>query len=156
MPDQSRITMDQLRIGLYVYLDLRWFEHPFPFGHFKIKTAEQLCAIRGLGLTSIRYDPAQSDPAVPSEAETPNPPQTLNASALIPRDWPPNRYSSNASRHNVRQLSVLKVLSSIQRRAFVTSTSKFFRIQSKQFATQRFWLIRLPSRFSAPKSWPFT
>ena len=75
--------MDQLRIGLYVYLDLRWFEHPSPFGHFKIKTAEQLCAIRGLGLTSIRYDPAQSDPAVPSEAETPNPPQTLNASALI-------------------------------------------------------------------------
>ena len=59
--DQSRVTMDQLRIGLYVFLDLTWFEHPFPFGHFKIKTEEQIRTIRGLGLKSVRYDPAQSD-----------------------------------------------------------------------------------------------
>lgn len=63
MSDQSRVTMDQLRIGLYVHLDLRWFEHPFPFGHFKIKNEEQIRTIRGLGLTSVRYDPAQSDMA---------------------------------------------------------------------------------------------
>lgn len=61
MPDQSRVTMDQLRIGLYVFLDLTWFEHPFPFSHFKIKTEEQIRTIRGLGLKSVRYDPAQSD-----------------------------------------------------------------------------------------------
>ena len=61
MPDQSRVTMEQLRIGLYVFLDLTWFEHPFPFGHFKIKTEEQIRIIRGLGLKSVRYDPVQSD-----------------------------------------------------------------------------------------------
>ena len=36
MSDSPRITMDQLRIGLYVYLDLTWFQHPFAFSHFKI------------------------------------------------------------------------------------------------------------------------
>jgi len=61
MTDQSRVTVDQLRVGLYIFLDLRWFEHPFPFGHFKIKTEEQIKIIRGLGLKSVRYDPGQSD-----------------------------------------------------------------------------------------------
>lgn len=61
MPDQSRVTMDQLQVGMYVYLDLHWFEHPFPFGHFKIKSEEQIRTIRGLGVKSVRYDPAQSD-----------------------------------------------------------------------------------------------
>ena len=42
MLDQSTITMDQLRIGMYVHLDLKWFEHPFAFSHFKIKTEEQI------------------------------------------------------------------------------------------------------------------
>ena len=69
MTDQSRITMDQLRIGLYIFLDLSWFEHPFPFGHFKIKTEEQIRIIRGLGLKSVRYDSAQSDMNVLQDAK---------------------------------------------------------------------------------------
>ena len=75
MSDQSRITMDQLRVGLYVYLDLRWFEHPFPFGQFKIKSEEQIRTIRGLGLKSVRYDPAQSDLVEPRVAPPPQPQQ---------------------------------------------------------------------------------
>ena len=38
--DDNYITLDQLRIGLYVYLDLKWFEHPFAFNNFKIKDEE--------------------------------------------------------------------------------------------------------------------
>jgi len=83
MSDQSRITMDQLRVGLYVYLDLRWFEHPFPFGHFKIKSEEQIRTIRGLGLKSIRYDPAQSDQVEPRVA--PPPQQQQQTSEVIAR-----------------------------------------------------------------------
>lgn len=60
--------MEQLRIGLYVHLDLSWFEHPFPFGHFKIKNEEQIRTIRGLGLTSVRIDPSLCDAADPSAA----------------------------------------------------------------------------------------
>ena len=75
---QSFVTMDQLSIGLYVYLDLKWFEHPFAFNNFKIKDEEQIRTIRSLGLTRVRYDPDRSDmkppPAVAVEAsaqETP-------------------------------------------------------------------------------------
>lgn len=86
MSDQSRLTMDQLRVGLYVYLDLRWFEHPFPFGHFKIKTEEQIRTIRGLGLQSIRYDPAQSDMVEPKASTPPPPlPQQQTTSDVIAR-----------------------------------------------------------------------
>jgi putative nucleotidyltransferase with HDIG domain len=61
MSDTPYINTDQLHIGLYVYLDLKWFEHPFPFGHFKIKSEEQIKLIRGLGLKEVRYNPDQSD-----------------------------------------------------------------------------------------------
>ncbi|MEI7614371.1 MAG: HD domain-containing phosphohydrolase [Betaproteobacteria bacterium] len=55
------LSMDQLEIGLYVYLDLKWFEHPFAFNNFKIKDAEQIAIIKSLGLEGVRYDPARSD-----------------------------------------------------------------------------------------------
>ncbi|WP_264180027.1 HD-GYP domain-containing protein [Dechloromonas denitrificans] len=69
--------MDQLRIGLYVYLDLSWFQHPFAFSHFKIKSADQIATIRGLGLKSVRYNPALSDPvsADPDAQQKPPPPR---------------------------------------------------------------------------------
>ena len=60
-PDNLFISMDQLKVGLYVYLDLKWFEHPFAFNHFKIKDEEQINVIRSLGLRKMRYDPARSD-----------------------------------------------------------------------------------------------
>jgi putative nucleotidyltransferase with HDIG domain len=72
MSDTPRISIDQLRIGLYVFLDLNWFQHPFAFSHFKIKSEHQIQTIRGLGLTSVRYDPALSDsdsPPVPATGE---------------------------------------------------------------------------------------
>ena len=70
MSDSPRITMDQLRIGLYVYLDLTWFQHPFAFSHFKINSEDQIKTILGLGLKSVRYDPALSDPVTSKPAET--------------------------------------------------------------------------------------
>ena len=70
-PDNSYLTMDQLKVGLYIYLDLKWFEHPFAFNNFKIKDEEQIAIIKTLGLTKVRYDAARSDqrPA-PAEATT--------------------------------------------------------------------------------------
>ncbi|MES2115492.1 MAG: DUF3391 domain-containing protein, partial [Pseudomonadota bacterium] len=37
MQDHAEVSIEQLRVGLYVHLDLKWFEHPFAFSHFKIK-----------------------------------------------------------------------------------------------------------------------
>ncbi|UUY09923.1 DUF3391 domain-containing protein [Pseudomonas sp. J452] len=55
------ITPEQLRIGLYVQLELGWWEHDFTFSNFKIKDEAQLKALRALGLQRLRYDPARSD-----------------------------------------------------------------------------------------------
>jgi putative nucleotidyltransferase with HDIG domain len=79
MPDNFNISIDQLQVGLYIHLDLKWFEHPFAFSHFKIKNEEQLNTIRSLGLKTVRYDPALSDvspaaPAALSEAAPAEPP----------------------------------------------------------------------------------
>jgi len=61
MPETQDILLEQLQVGLYVHLDLKWFEHPFAFSHFKIKSQEQIHQLRSLGLSKIRIDPALSD-----------------------------------------------------------------------------------------------
>ena len=67
-PESSYVAVDQLQIGLYVYLDMKWFEHPFAFNNFKIKDEEQIRTIRSLGIKKIRYDPARSDLKSPPNA----------------------------------------------------------------------------------------
>ena len=71
MADTVTIPIDQVQIGLYVYLDLKWFQHPFAFSHFKVKTEDQLRILRGLGLVTVRVDPALSDVPVPTAAAAP-------------------------------------------------------------------------------------
>jgi len=55
------IAVDDLRIGMYIELDLGWMAHPFPTGSFKISSNRQIEAIRGLGLKRVRWVPARSD-----------------------------------------------------------------------------------------------
>ena len=78
--DNSYITPDQLRIGLYVHLELKWFEHPFTFNNFKIKDEEQIKIIKTLGLKKIRYDPVRGDskppPSQPKLNQEADKPQT--------------------------------------------------------------------------------
>jgi len=62
MTEQSYyITPDQLRIGLYVHIDLGWMDHPFTFNNFKIKDEGQIAELKKLNLTKLRYDPLRSD-----------------------------------------------------------------------------------------------
>ena len=56
------VLPEQLRVGLYVDLELGWMAHPFPKGSFKISSERQVEALRALGLARIRYVPARSDP----------------------------------------------------------------------------------------------
>lgn len=66
------IDVSQLRIGLFVHLDLGWMDHPFATSNFKIKDAEQISKIMQLGLKRIRYDPKRSDyEPIPLVADTP-------------------------------------------------------------------------------------
>lgn len=64
------IEISQLRIGMFVYLDVGWMDHPFPVSSFEIRTQAQLATIRGLGLDQIRYSPEKSSPE-PSPALNP-------------------------------------------------------------------------------------
>lgn len=67
------ISTDELRIGLYIHLDLPWMKHPFLTNSFKVRTAEQLETLRHLGIGQLRCDPERSDPAppLPAPAEPP-------------------------------------------------------------------------------------
>ncbi len=55
------VDVDKLRVGLYVELDVGWMAHPFPTGSFKITSAQQIEAIRGLGAKRIRCLHSKSD-----------------------------------------------------------------------------------------------
>jgi putative nucleotidyltransferase with HDIG domain len=59
--DVITIQAAQLQLGMYVYIDLGWMDHPFPMNRFKIKSEEQIQTIRALGIKNIRYSPANSD-----------------------------------------------------------------------------------------------
>ena len=90
------VSPDQLCIGMYVWIDMRWFEHPFAFNHFKIKSDDQIATIRSLGLKAIRFSPELSDvkavlsnvvatTSIPpaSSAEPPNVCKTSEAPILL-------------------------------------------------------------------------
>lgn len=71
------IEISQLRIGMFIYLDMGWMDHPFPVNSFEIRTPTQLATIRALGLERLRYAPEKSSPdpalaqAAASAATTP-------------------------------------------------------------------------------------
>ena len=64
----ATIDVLELRVGMYVHLDLGWMAHPFPRSNFKLGSVEQIAEIRALGLQRIRWSPDKSDPPPPAES----------------------------------------------------------------------------------------
>jgi putative nucleotidyltransferase with HDIG domain len=61
--------LQNLRLGLFVDLDVGWMAHPFPSSSFKIATERQIEILKGLGAERIRYIPSKSDePPLQGEA----------------------------------------------------------------------------------------
>jgi len=90
MPDDVTIALSQLRVGLYIELDLKWFEHPFAFNRFKIKNPEQIHTLRSLGLKHVRYVAELSDVeplslATSAPQETPAEPAEVSPAVLAKR-----------------------------------------------------------------------
>jgi putative nucleotidyltransferase with HDIG domain len=54
------IDLSQLKIGMFVYLDMGWMDHPFPVSNFKISNQSQIDTIRSLGIDRIRFAPEKS------------------------------------------------------------------------------------------------
>ena len=65
------IDVSQVRIGMYIQLDVGWMRHPFPVNSFRITTQEQLDTLRSLNLAQVRWSPAKSDLAVQEESTAP-------------------------------------------------------------------------------------
>ena len=57
---EVRISVDQVREGLYIRLDT-WMNHPFLFNGFKIRNGKQIEALRAAGIRELTYIPAKSD-----------------------------------------------------------------------------------------------
>ncbi|AZP12823.1 HD-GYP domain-containing protein [Undibacterium parvum] len=60
--DTQLIAIDQVRIGMFIKLDLSWFQHSFPMSSFKITNEQQILDLRALKLKQVRYIPAKTDP----------------------------------------------------------------------------------------------
>lgn len=56
-----KVGLDQLRVGVFIKLDLKWFEHPFSFSSFKITSQEQINILRDLRLQNVLCIPEKSD-----------------------------------------------------------------------------------------------
>lgn len=59
MPKES-IAVQRLQPGLYIELPLKWNEHPFLMGRFRLKDTGQISVIRQLGLKEVWYYPEKS------------------------------------------------------------------------------------------------
>jgi putative nucleotidyltransferase with HDIG domain len=73
MPDSEAkfIDVNDLRVGMYVFLDLDWMKHPFALNSFRIASLDQIETIRGFGIGQIRWSREQSDPELFREEEKP-------------------------------------------------------------------------------------
>lgn len=77
------VNIDDLKVGMFVHLDLGWWAHPFALSSFLITSVDQIATIRSLGLKRLRWSPDKSqldDPTQPATVEG------AEAAALAPPD----------------------------------------------------------------------
>lgn len=86
--DACYTVPEHLRIGLYVYLDLPWFRHPFTLNSFKISSDAQIRELRALDSRRFRFDPERSDPVPGGASAAPPPGPDAPASAAANGDDP--------------------------------------------------------------------
>lgn len=58
------VEVNELRLGMYVQLDLGWLSHPFPLSRFRLSSADDLSKLKRLGVARVQVDVALSDPRV--------------------------------------------------------------------------------------------
>jgi putative nucleotidyltransferase with HDIG domain len=81
------IDVGQLKVGMFIHLDLGWMSHPFPLSSFKLSSEDQLLILRRLGLTQVRWSPGKSElqaegVALPAESIAASMPTELSAEEL--------------------------------------------------------------------------
>lgn len=124
------IDVADLRIGLYVYLDLGWMQHPFALNNFKITSRDQIDTILQLGINRIRWSPDKSDPE-----PKPDVPAVLSASGVpVDTSGAPSQTSSAA--HALHKENAAAVdEQKRRRRSLLTSQRTSLEVCERQFAT---------------------
>lgn len=84
MAVEERIDVADLRVGMFIHLDVGWMRHPFPLSSFRITSEDQLVVIRGLGLRQVRWSPEQSIEVAP-DAGAPAAPAPSTAAPVADR-----------------------------------------------------------------------
>ena len=62
-----KLSVDKLKPGLYVDLELSWSQHPFLFKHFIIKSANDIKVIQELGLKEVTVYPKRCKTNIPDD-----------------------------------------------------------------------------------------
>jgi HD-GYP domain-containing protein (c-di-GMP phosphodiesterase class II) len=99
------IDVDELRVGMFIHLDLSWMQHPFPVGSFRITHEQQIDKIRSLGLKQLRWSPEKSvlaPPPGPAAAQDDEAGHAATAAAAI--ELPPPSAAQQAERQRREQL----------------------------------------------------
>ncbi len=79
----STVAVQDLKIGMFIRLDLGWMSHPFPLSSFRISSADQIATLRGLGLDRVVWLPEKSDLPEEGRAEpVPLAPVAIDEAAL--------------------------------------------------------------------------
>ena len=117
------IDIDELRVGMFVYLDLGWMSHPFPSSSFRIGNEKQLETIRSLNLTRVRYSAEKSDQ--PHDAE---------AAALATQAAPTQAEVDEAAQTQAAQALRLREILATQRERFAVCEQNF--VRATQACTQ--------------------
>ncbi|MFZ2990721.1 HD-GYP domain-containing protein [Ideonella sp.] len=65
----TTVAIADLRVGMFIHLDVGWMSHPFPLSSFKITSLDQIETIQGLGLRQVRWSPERSDEPTDSTLE---------------------------------------------------------------------------------------
>jgi HD-GYP domain-containing protein (c-di-GMP phosphodiesterase class II) len=78
------IHPSQLKIGLFVWLNIPWDDHPFLYNKFRISSEEQIAQIQGLGLEEIHFFPNKStvEPGPLDKSAPPSEPSATRTTSI--------------------------------------------------------------------------
>jgi HD-GYP domain-containing protein (c-di-GMP phosphodiesterase class II) len=126
----GKIGVDELRVGMFIHLDLGWMAHPFPVGSFRIANAQQIEKIRGLGLKQLRWSPEKSELAAPSPAHA-DEAAPAPATAAAPAEESPQQAAERVRRE---QLSAQRAAAELCQRQFDEAGQAWQSAQDKVLA----------------------
>jgi HD-GYP domain-containing protein (c-di-GMP phosphodiesterase class II) len=77
------IAVEDLRVGMYIMLEGGWLAHPFPLSNFRLTTREQVAAVRGLGVSHVRWLPERSELDGPEPLQSPDQAQEAGSERTV-------------------------------------------------------------------------